>query len=677
MRCARIALLAGVLSTAWLDAQTPATPANLPHHSDSIEVQANLAGISAGAGGELTLHGLDLLNLSTVLANDPFRALQGVPGVASNDDFEARFSLRGADFNRIGIYVDGVPLHDALHSLEGTDLSGSASVFNAGMVAGLDLYEDAYSEHFSDATAGVIDVHLRDGDTNRYSLQLSASLATAGILASGPLGAVRNCSWIAGFRKSYLQYLISETLTDPSMAFGIQDGQGRLNCRVSDHNSVSLDVIESQTALNRSSIRGQLGDNALMDANQQLSFVNAGWTFAPSSTWLLQNHLAWTLDTFDAQNPFNSPLGNGHYQEIAWTSDVSHMWNANDGLSAGVALRQIRDTGFSEDFDLSTRLEHFDCYHGSGLLGSGYVQETWTAAGGRLHLTGSGGWNHQWTDRETVWTPQLSAAYRLLPGLELQAGWAQYAQFPPVSVLASNLGSPSLPAMRTTLATAGLQQRFGDHSLLRVVVYDRQDRNMLYQPWADPRLLNGSVFIPPLDALYTDSLREHAHGIEVRLQRSSRKGLNGWVSYAYGHSQDSDSVTGASFPSDWDQRHTLNAYSSYALKPTLNLSARWTYGSGFPVPGYLVSSNGAFYLSADRNSIRPGPYQRLDVRMNKVWNREHWKTTLYTEVMNVTNKINRRFGSLDGYESGPPYLAWVTTDTMFPILPAVGLLIER
>jgi len=44
--------------------------------------------------------------------------------------------------------------------------------------------------------------------------------------------------------------------------------------------------------------------------------------------------------------------------------------------------------------------------------------------------------------------------------------------------------------------------------------------------------------------------------------------------------------------------------------------------------------------------------------------------------MNITNKANYRFGSLDGYRLGDG-AAYVTVDRMFPILPSVGFVLQR
>ena len=49
-------------------------------------------------------------------------------------------------------------------------------------------------------------------------------------------------------------------------------------------------------------------------------------------------------------------------------------------------------------------------------------------------------------------------------------------------------------------------------------------------------------------------------------------------------------------------------------------------------------------------------------------------TTRYGEVINLTNRSNYRFDSVDAYGDGG---AWVVLDKMFPILPSVGVVFER
>jgi hypothetical protein len=138
-----------------------------------------------------------------------------------------------------------------------------------------------------------------------------------------------------------------------------------------------------------------------------------------------------------------------------------------------------------------------------------------------------------------------------------------------------------------------------------------------------------------------------------------------------------EGVMGDRFPSDYDQRHTINVYGGYRLRPSVNLSARFSYGSGFPIVGYFRRDSAGIYdLSASRNQLRLDPYQRTDLRVNKAWTKDKWKVTLYGEVVNLTNRTNRIFDSLNGYNSKTG-VASITLDKLFPILPSAGLVFER
>ncbi len=84
----------------------------------------------------------------------------------------------------------------------------------------------------------------------------------------------------------------------------------------------------------------------------------------------------------------------------------------------------------------------------------------------------------------------------------------------------------------------------------------------------------------------------------------------------------------------------------------------------------------AHLLDAQRNAVRMSAYQRTDVRVNKSWAYDRWKLTLYGEVVNITNRRNLRFDSFNGY-NGRTGEARLTFDRMFPVLPSVGVMLEK
>ncbi len=626
----------------------------------------------------LVLAGNDAKNLGSVLADDPLRAVQNLPGVSSNNDFDARFSLRGADFSRIGLYLDDVLLHAPFDMLQGENAQASATAFNGDMVEEMELHEGAWPERYEDRTAGILDVHTRDGNRDNFTIRASASASNAGVMAEGPLGKSKRGSWIFGVRKSYLQYIFARTFPNTTVIFGFEDAQGRLTYDLTPHNTVTLYVLESYSTLGRSNL-STLGVNSLSGAAYHYTFANLGWRYSPGEKFLVSTHAAWMREKYDDTNPTSHPLANGFYGEWVANSNATWYWNSRTLLDFGTSLRQIRESGDTIQYNnVVTNLQLLDHSNGDALHAGGYAQQSWTGLEGHLHLSAGARWDHFSIGQSAPISAQASAAFVLGPSTRFQLGWGQYAQYQELALLTSPLGGHGLLPSRSNQAIAAVEQRLGSRTRLRLEYYNRADRDLAFQPLDYPRLLWPSlkVFAPPLNPPYVNSERGYSRGAEVFLQRSSANRFTGWISYAYGHAEMTDGITLSHFPSDYDQRHTVNIYGGYRIKPTVNLSLRSSYGSGFPIPGYLTKVGSLYYLTLVRNQLRMPAYSRTDLRVNKSWTKARWKLTLYGEVVNLTNRTNYVFDSFNGYNA-TTHQAYLTLDTMFPILPSAGIVFEK
>jgi outer membrane receptor protein involved in Fe transport len=79
----------------------------------------------------------------------------------------------------------------------------------------------------------------------------------------------------------------------------------------------------------------------------------------------------------------------------------------------------------------------------------------------RLTVNAGLRWDHYSIDDVTAFSPQTSVTLSPWSSGKIQLGWGQYAQFPEISQLDSNLGSPSLLPERSTQAIAAIEQRIG------------------------------------------------------------------------------------------------------------------------------------------------------------------------------------------------------------------------
>ena len=425
---------------------------------------------------------------------------------------------------------------------------------------------------FEDRTAGVLDVHSRDGSSTATSFRVTASASNAGVLAEGPLGANHRGSWIVSARKSYLQYILERTSADSSIDFALEDVQGRMAYALTAHNYLSLDVLESYSSLDRSSAKNQLGINSLMGAGYHYTFSTLAWRYTPTDKLAVTAHAAWMREKFDDTNPTELPLGGGHYGEWVEDATVTWMWNANSQFDAGWSIRRLHDSGFSNQFlsaaPYARLLDHDD---GTATHAGGYAQQSWTLASGRVRLTAGARWDHHSIDGVSVVSPAASASFAVTPSTRLQLGWGQYAQFPEISDLTSPLGGRGLLPTRATHALGAVEQRFGERTRLRVEYYEREDRDLLDRPFYDPRILNGLIFSPALNPPELNSGRGYARGFQLIAERHSANRLTGWVSYAYGAARQRDGAEHTAYPSDYDQRHTINVFAGYRVRPSVNL----------------------------------------------------------------------------------------------------------
>jgi hypothetical protein len=481
---------------------------------------------------------------------------------------------------------------------------------------------------------------------------------------------------LAAARKSYLQYIIKRTSDDPTLGFAFWDGQGKVAYQLSTQHRLTLSVMDGHSGLDRTSGTRQFNLNSVVESAYHFTLGSLAWRWSPNERFSVTNRASWIRERSEILNRDRLPIFGGGYGEALWNADGSWTIASNAVLEFGGGARRIRDDGFYNRLLAPPAppapLERF---RGAGVRSGGYVQQS-LSAGTRFQLVFGGRIDRHDINYITSLSPYAAASVGLWPGGRLHLNWGQNAQYPEIGQFFAIAGSTALLPERATHLQAAIEQAIDDRTRVRAEVYQRQDRDLLFRPAFDPRLVDGRVIVPPAYPAWENSVRGRARGFQVFLQRRAANNITGWVSYAYGRSLLRDGITGGEFPSDFDQRHAVRAFASYRVRPTVNLSARWTWGSGLPLPGYYArGAQGLYFISADRNRVRLPDYRRADFRINKAFVRNWGQITLFAEVINFTNRENVRFDGLDGYD--------VTTqrarpgiESTFPILPSAGVVID-
>jgi outer membrane receptor for ferrienterochelin and colicin len=277
-------------------------------------------------------------------------------------------------------------------------------------------------------------------------------------------------------------------------------------------------------------------------------------------------------------------------------------------------------------------------------------------------------------------SPWLATSWPLAPSLTLRAGGGLYRQEPGFLETRGLHGTASLDGQRAWDADAGLEGRIGSSSSgssgsrWQVTLYDREDRGVFRLPNVEGRVING-VYVPgSLTTRYVNALDGHARGVEALVQHRAPNGLSGWAAYSYGVNRYTDRATDESFWGDFDQRHAVNVYGTYRFSDRVSASARFRAGSNFPATGYYREQDGVDYATSARNELRVPYYARLDARLNRTFTWERKRLTLFLEGLNVLDRENVRVGIPS--VNRRTLVATNLFDTMVPIVPSIGLLLE-
>jgi hypothetical protein len=643
--------------------------------TDTVIVQSDIfQGSDPPTVNQINLTSSEIKESSTVLADDPFRAIQSLPGVSAsgNNELFAEFSVAGASFGTIGIYLDDVLIPSPTHTVPNAGNGASLSLLTSETVEEIKLMMAAYPEKFGDDVGAALDIRTREGSRTRPLFRFAPGIADSEFLGEGGLGSAGKGAWLASVRKSYIGWLVRNRVGPNFSDISFYDADVKLSYDVAPGQNLSLYTLGGHTNVETTrpaaaGFTGGAGD---------FYFSRLGWRSTFNQHMVLSSRVAYM------RQPLVQRYAGGydnHQDYREWTGGSGLVWNwaKEHVFEGGWTLRRM-----SYPFVLGMLQANGTVVTATvnpiTLHGDGYLQQSSSFFGNKLHLLGGVRYDRSERYPEHPVSPQISAALQLARATTLQFGYGRYVQnaFPP------NVGFPSscFPSSEAWQVSdhymASVEQRAGENIRVRVEAFTRQgvDLSHLNSPSAG---CSGSPFGPSR----TDTLgHQRSKGMQLILQRRSSNRLSGWIGYTLVYARENsvyrDFLTHALlftpyFSTFEDQRYSLNAFATYRFKPTLNISGKFLYGSGFPISsGYTQGTTGSLQLVPVQ---RQTPYLRVDLRADKSWAWTRWKLTLYGEVLNLTNHSNRIVTSAAVLPNGQ---LQTTTAEALPITPTAGLAFE-
>src|SRR5262249_23083943 len=157
------------------------------------------------------------------------------------------------------------------------------------------------------------------------------------------------------------------------------------------------------------------------------------------------------------------------------------------------------------------------------------------------------------------------------------------AQFPEIPLFLSNGRPGSMSTEHTSSFDAGVEHRVTDTIRWQLTAFARRDRHIIRRIGEDHLTEGGARVLASPFPLFGAELDGEPRGVDVVLERRAASGLTGWVGYTYARTTYHDSITSESFPGDFDQRHTINAFVEQRVSYRMDVSAKLRVGSNFPL----------------------------------------------------------------------------------------------
>jgi len=578
--------------------------------------------------------------------DDPFRAIEALPGVVPLVSGLPYFYVRGAPPGNVGYFFDGVAVPFLYH------FGAGPGVFHPAFVERVELYPGAYPARYGRFAGAIVAGELAEPT---YSMrgEWKVRAVDSGAMVEAPFAGGRGVAMAAG-RFSYAGLVLSLVSPNIFMAYG--DYQARVRYDLTRRDSIELLAFGSSDYVTNDKTELAYEQGIPTQATRTQTVIDAGFHRVD----LRWNH---RLDAGSVRTALTvgrdyTGLSDGqvdvHSNLIGVRSDLRTELSHDVGLGAGVDLlveslhQQLNDRPASRDglvpglgenttpADLRS-LGIEDGRRRDLALGA-YAELAWDATpdvritpGLRSDVWRSG-------DRAAAaFDPRLSAEYRIGKRCKVMHGLALVHQAPSFVGAVPGLKPSLAGGLQTAVqASSGVTYELPagfstSFSLFQSAFHDMTDVISLVRlrQVAKAEQTRADPTEPPPPSRPTDERTNgHAYGAELMVRRSLAKRVGGFVSYTLSRSLRSKGRT--SGPATTDRTHVLNVAASVDLGRHWRLGGRVLFYSGVPAE--------VAYVAAARHPPRTPPFWRLDFKLEKRWYiqppRSWWGLSL--EVLNTT-----------------------------------------
>ncbi len=571
--------------------------------------------------------------------------MQVLPGVSSTGDQGGQLYIRGGSMIQNLCLLDGMIVYNPFHSI------GLYSIFETDVILNADIYTGGFGAEYGGRMSSVMDITTRDGNKRHHSGKIGINTFGASLILEGPLKresdkSKSTISYLLTAKNSYLSKS-SETLysyIDGGLPFDFLDLYGKLSFNSGTGSKLNLFGFRFDDKVTNY--------QAIADYHWQNVGAGTNFMLVTGASAILDGSIAWSKYNITLDDGTND----SKFSEIGGFNATMQITNfiGNNKVKYGLSIE-----GYNTDYQFVNQYKKRISQHEPSTSLSMFATYKWNAGkwlvdpGVRVVSYATlGSFNIE---------PRLAVKYNAFDNLRFKFAGGFYSQifldarsdndivnlFSGFLTGSADLNVPS--TFRGNDVTSCVQKAkhlvFGaeydltEHITLNAEFYYKKfdqllnaNRNKVYDD-NDP-IYNSGLYAQP-EYLRKDYIIEegYASGFDLSM-RADLERLYLWATYSLGFVERSNEIQ--TYNPHYDRRHTVNILATYALGEwrEWELSARWSFGSGFPftqtqgiysqlifgnsIVSDYTRENGEYSLHyADLYKGRLPSYHRLDIGVKR------------------------------------------------------------
>lgn len=657
-----------------LELQLP--PVELPPDTplEEVLVVARARQADSLSGVTSSFRNRDELRNAVGAGSDVMRALDGLPGLASDGGFAA-FNVRGRGPRNNLVFVDDFPLDKVVHFDqtigEEDDIAGGGrfSIFAPNSIAAAEFSPGGWGAAYGGRAASLLRLELAEGGLTPVT-SLRLDIAGAEFTYDGPSGFSDDTSVFFTARRFDFGNVFELIGQDDIGTPKVTDIILKTTTQLSDRDELQflfIDAPEKYTRdLENVAESDDFEDVSLIRSEQDLSLFGVTWRRLVGSDGEWTNRLYLRNSDKDSTQgeayPDLAPDGSPpsaiparqeifsifeNEQEIGWRSDFT-TFNRFGEFSAGIRAVRL-------DADYKTTLDGpwiRYVYESDDPRPEGQQYIVWLPENieSKFDETGTNlaayaeqvieldrfefrpGLRVDRDDfsEETYWSPRFSVGYTATPNLRFSLTSGIYYESPQFLVRAADPDNFDLANEKITHVGVGLDYDFGEvWNLIAEAYYQDLDDLVVDVSRADLRARNSG--------------EGSNSGFDIVLNRAFGNSWSADLTYSYNRGRQNDNDGRGSYTPDFSREHFFSVGGRWEITDRLQLAARWKWGSGRPGDRFIIHEDvlpGDFLLRAskeitEKNATTLGDYQSLNIRVDYRRRIASVDLVLFLDVINV------------------------------------------